>query len=129
MLGRQFNKVIKEWIGTKDQMSRTSHLTSISQMSLEEKGLKKNPLKGMEYNVMNMKVLVTLELNVLHILRNRRRIYLLLGLKRTQSDLEESAKYVKALTGKYVSDEESSDGELTFNELDASYKELCLKSA
>ena len=63
-------------------MSRTSHLISISQMSLEEKGLNKNPLKGREYGVMDVMVLVTLELNVLHILRNRRRIYLLLGLKR-----------------------------------------------
>ena len=46
------------------------------------------------------------------------------------SDLEEEhAKYVKALTGKYVSDEDSSDGELNFDELAASYKELCLGSA
>ena len=65
-------------------MSRTSHMTSISEMSLEEKGLKKNPLKGREYNVMNVKDLVTLELDVLHILRNKIKIYLLLGLKRTQ---------------------------------------------
>ena len=64
-------------------MSRTSHLTSLSKMSLEEKGLKKNPLKGRKYSVMDVKVLVKLELNVLHILRNRRKIYMLLGLKRT----------------------------------------------
>ena len=42
---------------------------------------------------------------------------------------EESAKYVTALTSTYISDEDSSDDELTFEELDASYKELCIRSA
>ena len=33
------------------------------------------------------------------------------------------------MKGKYVSDEESSDVELTFDELATSYRELCLRSA
>ena len=41
---------------------------------------------------------------------------------------EESAKHVIALTGTYISDGGSSDEELTFEELTATYKELCIKS-
>ena len=41
---------------------------------------------------------------------------------------EESAKHVTALTGTYIFDGDSSDEELTFEELAATYKELCIKS-
>ena len=41
---------------------------------------------------------------------------------------EESAKQVTALIGICDSGEESDDGELTFEELTASYKEMCLKN-
>jgi hypothetical protein len=41
----------------------------------------------------------------------------------------ESAKHVNALTSVYASDDDSSGDELTFDELTASYKELCVKSA
>ena len=56
---------------------------------------------------MNEKALVILELNVLHILRNRRIIYQLLGMKRTQRVI---LKNIPSMLGKYVSDDEPSDG-------------------
>ena len=40
----------------------------------------------------------------------------------------ESAKHVTDLIGTYISDGDSSDEELTFEELAATYKELCIKS-
>ena len=40
----------------------------------------------------------------------------------------ESAKHVTTLTGTYIFDGDSSDEELTFEELAATYKELCIKS-
>ncbi|XP_058727605.1 uncharacterized protein LOC131599176 [Vicia villosa] len=42
---------------------------------------------------------------------------------------EESAKHVTAFTGVCNSDEDSSDDELTFEELAASYRKLCIRSA
>ena len=47
----------------------------------------------------------------------------------TESEHEsDSDKDVNALTGRCESDEESSDGEITFDELAISYRELCIKS-
>jgi uncharacterized protein YpuA (DUF1002 family) len=40
----------------------------------------------------------------------------------------ETVKHITALTGVYMSDEESCDEELTFDVLAASYKELCIRS-
>ncbi|PNX91973.1 gag-protease polyprotein [Trifolium pratense] len=40
----------------------------------------------------------------------------------------ETTKHITALTGVYMSDEESCDEELTFDALAASYKELCIRS-
>ncbi|XP_058784264.1 uncharacterized protein LOC131659038 [Vicia villosa] len=42
---------------------------------------------------------------------------------------EETAKHIIALTSVCVSDDDSSEDELTFDELAASYKELCVRSA
>ena len=41
--------------------------------------------------------------------------------------IDENSNHVTALIGRYGSDEESSDGELTYAELDNSYKELCAR--
>ncbi|MCI39812.1 gag-pol polyprotein, partial [Trifolium medium] len=40
----------------------------------------------------------------------------------------EAAKHINVLTGVCTSDTESCDGDLTYEELADSYKELCLKS-
>jgi hypothetical protein len=45
-----------------------------------------------------------------------------------ESDTEEAANLVTALTGRWGSDEDSSDGEVTFEELASTYRELCHKS-
>src|SRR3954462_8099397 len=48
----------------------------------------------------------------------------------SESDFEEeSAKHVTALTGVYNSDEDSSEDELSFEELATSYRKLCIRSA
>jgi hypothetical protein len=45
-----------------------------------------------------------------------------------ESDTEEAANLVTTLTGRWGSDEDSSDGEVTFEELASTYRELCHKS-
>ncbi|KAI5444798.1 hypothetical protein KIW84_013178 [Lathyrus oleraceus] len=45
-----------------------------------------------------------------------------------ESDTEEAANLVTALTGRWESDEDSSDGEVTFEELASTYRKLCHKS-
>ena len=51
--------------------------------------------------------------------RQKKNLYVTWSEEDSESDLEESAKYVKALIGKYVYDEEYSDWELAFDELSA----------
>ncbi|KAI5429240.1 hypothetical protein KIW84_034020 [Lathyrus oleraceus] len=46
-----------------------------------------------------------------------------------ESETEESANLVTTLTGRWGSDEDSSDDEVTFEELATTYKNLCIKSA
>ncbi|KAI5389875.1 hypothetical protein KIW84_075255 [Lathyrus oleraceus] len=45
-----------------------------------------------------------------------------------ESETEESANLVIALTGRWGSDEDSSDDEVTFEELATTYRKLCHKS-
>jgi hypothetical protein len=45
-----------------------------------------------------------------------------------ESETEEAANLVTALTGRWGSDEDSSDGEVTFEELTSTYRKLCHKS-
>ena len=45
-----------------------------------------------------------------------------------ESETEESANLVTALTGRWGSDEDSSDDEVTFEELASTYRKLCHKS-
>lgn len=79
---------------------------------------------------MGVKDLDTLEKNVLHISINKK------GLSVSWSDDDNSesepddevAKYVSALAGRYESDEDSCDEEVSYEELDASYRELCIRS-
>src|SRR3954468_4494836 len=55
-------------------MSRTSHLTSVDLMTLaEELNRKKNTITVKEFNVMDVKGMDILELNVLLISRNKRK--------------------------------------------------------
>lgn len=47
----------------------------------------------------------------------------------SESELEdEASKHVTALTGRYESDEDSCDEELSYEELATSYREICIRS-
>ena len=90
-------------------MSRTSHLTSISQLSLEEKGLKKSTQgKGIQFHECEGFGQVRDECPA-YLKKQKKNLSVTRSDEDSESDLEESTKYVKALTGKYVFDEESSD--------------------
>ena len=66
-------------------MSRTSHLTLVSPIMLEEEQDQMKSLKKeKEFSAMNVMGMDTLELNVGPTSRNRRRVLLLLGLMKVK---------------------------------------------
>ena len=96
----------------------------------EDQGHERRETKAEEFNAMVVKDMGIFELNVQPFLRNKRKECLLLGLTDPESNSEEeSAKLVTALTGICDSDSDSSDEEVTFEELADSYKKLCIRSA
>src|ERR1051325_5991734 len=110
-------------------MSRTFHLTSTDLMTpAEDPSQKKKEVKAEESNVMNVKDMDILELNVPPFLRNKRKAVTWSDGDSGSESEEEGAKLVTALTGVYNSDMDSSDEEVTFEELAETYQKLCIKS-
>jgi len=78
-------------------------------------------------NVMNVKDMVTSEQNVPHFSRDKIKAWS--DEDDSEGEVEsESAKHVTALIGRVMSDTESCDGELNYEELASSYKELFARS-
>src|ERR1051325_10887954 len=68
-------------IQSQGQMSRTFHLTSADLMTpVEDPSQRKKGVKAVESNVMDVRDMGILELNVLPFLRNKRKEWLSLGL-------------------------------------------------
>ncbi|GAU37544.1 hypothetical protein TSUD_369920 [Trifolium subterraneum] len=132
MLGRQFNKILRKadknsWKGAKNNASDIMRSIDAQKKS-----------KGDEKPTVN-KVIQCHECEGYgHIrtecgtyLRNQKKSLVALWSDEEESEGEkefEATKHVKVLTGIVESDTESSDEELTFEELASTYKELCLVS-
>lgn len=66
-----------------------------------------------------------------YISQETKKVCLSFGLMINNSESEpedEAAKYLTTLTGRYESDEDSCDKELSYEELADSYRELCIRS-
>ena len=114
MLGRQFNKVIKRM--DMNQRSNVKNIPSDIYKS-NEVGWKRakekySQGKGIQCHECEGFGHIRAECPT-YLKKQKKNLFVTWSEEDSESDLEESAKYVKAFTGKYVSDEESSDGELT----------------
>src|ERR1043165_3381916 len=85
-------------IQSQGQMSRTLHLTSASLMTpAEDPSQKRKEVKAEESNVMNVKDMDILELNVPPFLRNKRKEWMSLGLMVIQVNLRKKVPNLSLL--------------------------------
>lgn len=97
----------------------------------EEQELKRDLIKVKAFNVMGVKDLDTLEHNVLHIYQETKKGLFVSWFNDDNFESkpeDEAAKHVTALNGRYESDEDSSDEEVSYEELVPSHRKLCIKS-
>jgi hypothetical protein len=122
MLGRQFNKFVKK-IDQRGRPNVKNISSDIRKRSTSEE--KFNQGKGIQCHGCEGYGHIRAECPTYLKMQKK-------GLSVTWSEGDsegESAKHVTALTSACASDDDSSGDELTFDELAASYKELCVKSA
>jgi hypothetical protein len=127
MLGRQFNRLLKK-IDVRSKANVKNISSDISKSNNAGRKARKNekPKEGKEVQYY--------ECDGYGHIRSECGTYLkkqkmsLAATWSDESDTEEAANLVTALTGRCESDEESSDGEVTFEELASTYRELCQKS-
>ncbi|GAU31624.1 hypothetical protein TSUD_63730 [Trifolium subterraneum] len=132
MLGRQFSKVLRKadknsWKGAKNNASDIMRSIDAQKKS-----------KGDEKPTVNKRIQCHECEGYGHIrtecgtyLRNQKKSLVALWFDEEEFEGEkefEATKHVRVLTGILESDTESSDEELTFEELETTYKELCLVS-
>ena len=112
-------------------MSRTCHSTSAKTTIFREKQeMRRNPIKEKVLNVIVVRDLDTLDLNVLHIKKQKK------GLSVSWYDDDDSegelddetTKHVTTFTGRCESNEDSWIEDVSYEELTDSYKELCTRS-
>ncbi|GAU37336.1 hypothetical protein TSUD_395170 [Trifolium subterraneum] len=132
MLERQFNKVLRKadkdsWKGAKNNASDIMRNTDAQKKS---KGDEKPTVnKGIQCHECEGYGHIRTECGTY--LRNQKKSLVALWSDEEESEGEkefEATKHVRVLTGIVESDTESSDEELTFEELATTYKELCLVS-
>src|SRR3954467_15056421 len=132
MLGKQFNKIIRSM----DQRPRSNVKNISSDISRsynsgrrDKSEEKYNHSKGIQCHECEGYGHIKAECPT-YLKKQKRGLSVSWSDEDSESDFEEeSAKHVTALTGIYNSDEDSSEDELSFEELAASYRKLCIRSA
>src|SRR3954464_5774863 len=132
MLGKQFNKIIRSM----DQRPRSNVKNISSDISRsynsgrrDKSEEKYNHSKGIQCHECEGYGHIKAECPT-YLKKQKRGLSVSWSDEDSESDFEEeSAKHVTALTGIYNSDEDSSEDELSFEELATSYRKLCIRSA
>ena len=128
LLGKQFNKLMKKMEGrskqhvqniSSDIRKNSEHQRKQDDKSEQNRGIQCHGCDGYGH----------IKSECPTFLKRQRKVLNVCWSDESESDYEsESSKNEHAFIGKYASDSDSSDDELTFDELAKSYKELCFRS-
>lgn len=126
LLGKQFNRIIKRMghrpksIEKNSESSKSGELSKKTKSDDKGKGIQCHGCEGFGH--------IKAECPS-YLKKQKKGLAVTWSDEDYESESEESAKHITALTSVCDSDSDTSEGELTFDKLASSYKELCIRSA